>query len=218
MHLERDQTLLRWALLISLGIHALAALLLSLMLARWGPHERSIKLPQNSYVHEITLLSRIEKLPSKPTEPYTRSRTLPLQTPVEAKEPQTLDETETHIIESTTPEALSPEGLLVEQKTRVDTLFALLDQHPEFKNIILRELLLQQPQYPDSTELFRKSIAQALAHFRTTASQYGIIQRKDQIYVSPYDPFRPHGLKNNIDLIGLTIAIIYLIQRISEKE
>jgi hypothetical protein len=94
--------------------------------------------------------------------------------------------------------------------TRSNSLFALLEEHPEFRNIILSNLLFSRPLQTDTIEALRKSISEALELIHATSPFELQLQRNVQLYGTPYDRFRPYGLRDNVDLIGLAYAIYHL--------
>lgn|GEM_PF-2536211 len=215
--LRSDRTRIRWAIAGSITLHGLLALFLSFFIKSWLLPEQRITLPQSKNDLEISILYRVPT--QEPLVQQKAAREISTAQPSKVEKPKKFF-TEEGLVDVKS-ELATTDSIVVARhvlRTKVDSLFALLDEYPELKRVVFRELLLNPPPRVDSSENFRLALARSLARFYEGSAQYGIIQRKDWIYVSPYDPFRPHGLTNSIDFVGLILAIVELSEKLSSKK
>ncbi|MBM4167810.1 MAG: hypothetical protein FJ215_01430 [Ignavibacteria bacterium] len=209
--LHDDRALLRLALIVSIALHVLLSFPLALLIRAWLPSRPRVVLPQAHQVFEISLYRQPHRPEVHVREPVDRQTVTSPIPPIDRIDVVALETKPSEIsaIDSADVRRQTP-------KTKIDSLFGLLDEYPELKRAVFRELLVNQLPLRDSSEGFRMAVARSLARFYEGSYRYGSLQRKDAIYVSPYDPFRPHGLLQNVNMIGLILAISRLINSPSQ--
>ncbi len=178
--LHNDRSRFRWAIVLSLALHILLSVPLALLVRHWFPSGPQVVLPRVHHPLEISLLE-----PShQPTQRSLRQDDRVALSSAPPREDRTEDlsrRAETPVLDADVPAADSIGITRQLLATKVDSLFALLEEYPELRRVVFRELLTSQPLLKDSTEDFRFAVARSLARFYEGSVQYGSLQRKDAI-------------------------------------